>query len=109
MALRTLPPRLKPAQQARVKPADTAGGAAKSHYQSAAHASWARAVKTRDGYRCVMCGATGPRLIADHIVEIKDGGAALDITNGETLCLSCHNKKTADSRRARSTASPLGG
>ncbi|XWX53355.1 HNH endonuclease [Methylosinus sporium] len=101
MALRTIPPRLKPAQQSRAKRIDTAGGANKAHYQSAAHDAWAKAVKDRDGHRCVKCGAAGPRLTADHIIEVKDGGAKLDVANGQTICLPCSNTKTAQARRER--------
>jgi 5-methylcytosine-specific restriction enzyme A len=41
------------------------------------------------------------RLIADHIIEIDDGGAPLDFNNGMTLCVACHNKKTAQAAQAR--------
>jgi len=45
---------------------------------------------------CVMCMRAG-RLkaaeIADHIVPIRDGGARLCVTNLQSLCRSCHNKK----------------
>lgn len=33
--------------------------------------------------------------IADHIVPIKNGGEKYDIDNLQSLCLSCHNKKTS--------------
>ena len=62
------------------------------------------AVKHRDGFTCQTCGARDVRLLADHIIEIDDGGAPLDVTNGMTLCIACHNKKTtqaAQSRRGR--------
>lgn len=64
---------------------------------------WADAVKRRDGYACRDCGATGPgvRLVADHVVEIEDGGAMLDPSNGMTRCLPCHNRKTARARADR--------
>ena len=31
---------------------------------------------------------------ADHIIPIKQGGAALDINNLQSLCGSCHGKKS---------------
>ena len=31
---------------------------------------------------------------ADHIIPIKQGGAALDITNLQSLCISCHGRKS---------------
>jgi 5-methylcytosine-specific restriction endonuclease McrA len=39
--------------------------------------------------------------LVDHITEIKDGGAALDIANLQSVCQSCHNKKTAAQRAKR--------
>lgn len=95
MALRSLPWRVKqPAP--RIKAPDTAGGRNASHYQSEAHRKWAAAVKHRDRWTCQKCGATGRdvRLVADHIVEINDGGDPLNIANGTTLCQPCHNRKT---------------
>jgi 5-methylcytosine-specific restriction protein A len=103
MALRTLPSRLKPATQARASFRKTEGGKNAAHYQTEEHRKWRLAVLKRDGFACVKCGATGRgvRLIADHIVEIEDGGALLDPANGQTLCLACSNRKTAASRGAR--------
>lgn len=52
---------------------------------------WKRAVLARDG-KCVWCGSV-EKLEADHIkrwsthVELR-----LEITNGRTLCMKCHNK-----------------
>lgn len=95
--LKTLTPRLAPARQTRAAFQDTAGGAARVFYKSDAFRQWAGAVKARDGYTCQGCGAQGRgvRLIADHIKELKDGGAALDVANGKTLCQPCHNRKSA--------------
>jgi len=103
MTLRALPPRLKPANQARASFAKTEGGKNAAHYQTDEHRKWRLAVVTRDGFTCVKCGATGygVRLIADHVFEIEDGGAPLDPDNGQTLCLPCANSKTALARRAR--------
>ena len=53
------------------------------------------------GYRCVKCNAQPRRLFVDHIVELKDGGSALDQGNLEPLCGSCHTAKTARERAAR--------
>jgi 5-methylcytosine-specific restriction endonuclease McrA len=58
-------------------------------------------VKQRDGFACQNCGARDMRLIADHIVEIDDGGERLDVRNGMTLCVACHNRKTAAARADR--------
>ena len=53
---------------------------------------------------CEMCFAKGritPAVIVDHKVEIKDGGAPLDSENLQSVCHSCHNKKTAAERVKR--------
>ena len=53
---------------------------------------WARtrrAVFTRDGYRCRLCGAPG-RLECHHVVPLHRGGAQYDPDNCETLCRGCH-------------------
>lgn len=49
----------------------------------------------RDGFRCVQCGAHG-RLEVDHIKRIKppDFVGAYDLENLQTLCVSCHSRKT---------------
>jgi hypothetical protein len=51
-------------------------------------------VLKRDGHKCVICGATGTKLDAHHIIERRlfdDGGYYLD--NGATLCdPDCHMK-----------------
>lgn len=41
------------------------------------------------------------RLIADHIIEIRDGGARLDKSNIKLVCFSCHSLKTARERANR--------
>lgn len=46
----------------------------------------------RDNYQCVICGATD-NLEIDHIIAVCNGGKR-SIANGQTLCVSCHDKKT---------------
>lgn len=70
-------------------------------YLSADFKAWARAVKDRAGWKCQNCGRTGVRMFADHIVEVRDGGAKLDPRNGQCLCGSCHSAKTAAVRANR--------
>jgi 5-methylcytosine-specific restriction protein A len=79
----------------------TEGGKHAAHYQTKEHDAWAKAVKERDRYTCQDCGATGVTLVADHVIEIEDGGARLSLANGLTRCLPCHNRKTAMARRQR--------
>jgi 5-methylcytosine-specific restriction protein A len=102
MAIRTLPWRIK-TPSPRIKTPDTAGGRNVRHYQSNKHQLWALGVKRRDNFTCQKCGASGRdvRLVADHIIEIDDGGAPLEVKNGMTLCIACHNRKTAASRADR--------
>ena len=67
----------------------------------------ASAIKRQRGYRCEVCQAdmSDKRrfLIADHIVERKDGGSDLDPLNVQCMCISCHNRKTSRAKASRST------
>ena len=59
------------------------------------------AAKRRDGLRCVQCGARG-RLEVDHVQPVRSHPElAFDLDNLQTLCASCHSRKT----RNRSPAS----
>ena len=70
-------------------------------YLTPEHRAWAKAVIRRDGFRCRMCGRTDGRMVADHVVEVKDGGAALDIDNGQCLCVACNTRKGLAARQER--------
>ncbi len=80
---------------------------------TAEHRAWRTAVLQRAGYRCeaveqgARCTRSAPthRLYADHITERKDGGAALDVVNGQCLCARHHSLKTSR-ERARRMARP---
>ena len=53
---------------------------------------------------CVECmkqGIVRRGEIVDHIKEINDGGEKLADSNLQTLCRTCHNRKTALERRKR--------
>jgi 5-methylcytosine-specific restriction protein A len=73
------------------------------------HKAWRAAVLSRAGHRCewvehgVRCERSAPqhRLVADHVTERKDGGAALDVANGRCLCPSHHGLKTFRERAKR--------
>ena len=59
---------------------------------------------TRDAWTCRQCGrvCSGYREAhADHIVAISDGGGRYDLANGQTLCQSCHGRKSAQELWAR--------
>jgi 5-methylcytosine-specific restriction enzyme A len=50
--------------------------------------------KRRDGWQCVQCGAKG-RLEVDHIKPVRTNPElAYDLNNLQTLCVSCHTRKT---------------
>lgn len=57
---------------------------------------WSKQVRERDDYTCKICGKTkddGYNLVAHHLDSYdthKD--LRLDLDNGVTLCVSCHNK-----------------
>ena len=59
------------------------------------------------GRRCEECGKThdadgrSVRIYADHIAELRDGGAPLDPKNVRLLDAKCHGKKTARERAKR--------
>lgn len=68
---------------------------------------WRTSVFVRDNYSCVHCGVHGGTLHVDHIVPfskilksnniqtLEDSEKCLelwDISNGRTLCISCHRK-----------------
>ncbi|WP_442861897.1 HNH endonuclease [Burkholderia sp. WTPI3] len=70
-----------------------------------------RAAYLRSHPLCLQCSSRGLTVAArvvDHIVPIKDGGARLDWVNLQSLCTSCHNRKTATetAQRARRPTTP---
>ncbi len=81
------------------------------HYNTPEHRAWALAVKRRAGWRCEhvengeRCRNRHPTsvMIADHKIEIKDGGAKLDPGNGQCLC-NAHNTRKGLQARARRLA-----
>lgn len=70
-----------------------------------------RAMFLRGHPLCCACGSKGLLVAArvvDHVRPIKDGGARFDVSNLQSLCVSCHNRKTARESAGRSVA-PQGG
>ncbi|TPN34783.1 HNH endonuclease signature motif containing protein [Mesorhizobium sp. B1-1-6] len=72
------------------------------------HRAWRDQVLRRANHRCEAiddgrrCATSAPsRLFADHIIERKDGGAPLDVANGQCLCGKHHTLKTAAARAGR--------
>ena len=67
-------------------------------YRSA-HAAWTKA--RQGGLWCCICGGT-KRLVLDHRVERKDGGADFPpYEEADWYCAGCHNRKTAEARAKR--------
>ncbi len=67
-------------------------------------------VMLRDRYTCRLCGVRrrARELDVDHIVEIARGGAALEYSNLQTVCRTCHRAKTRRFLEARSGDRPDG-
>lgn len=74
---------------------------AQPFYQTAEWKQLVAGLIKQRGRRCEECGAAGCRIYADHVVEIKDGGARLDGRNVKLLCATCHGQKTERRRRER--------
>lgn len=99
-------PRLGTAKTRRIA---TPPKVAQSFYSTPEYQAWREAVIARAGRQCEAlidgkrCWKAEPhnRMFADHIVEIKDGGARLDPSNGRCLCGAHHSAKTAEVRGAR--------
>jgi 5-methylcytosine-specific restriction protein A len=96
--LTTLGLRLTPLDTRRVKPAPKAVA---PFYTTPQYRVWREEVIRRAQGRCQECRREASRLFADHIVEVKDGGAPYDLANGVGLCGSCHTRKTARVRVER--------
>lgn len=96
--LTTMPPRLARARQSIAKPIPKVKD---SIYSTPEFREWRRIVVSRAGNRCEQCGSDSGRMYADHIVELKDGGAPFDPSNGQCLCATHHGLKTAQEKRAR--------
>jgi 5-methylcytosine-specific restriction endonuclease McrA len=50
-----------------------------------------RAWFIRSNPLCGLCGDVAQ--IVDHILPIEQGGGTMDVSNLQSLCKSCHNKK----------------
>jgi len=69
------------------QPRKPRGGKSRNTFQ---YREWKKSILLRDGNKCVRCKSKN-RLDAHHIISwIDDENLRLDISNGETLCRSCH-------------------
>ena len=53
---------------------------------------------------CRSCGKLGLVVAAtdaDHIIPLSQGGAKYDLDNTQSLCHSCHSRKTATETRVK--------
>ena len=78
-------------------------------YHSEEHKRWREQVLVNADFRCQWienanrCNKAAPqhRLFADHIKELRDGGAPFDPANGQCLCGAHHTRKTVQARADR--------
>lgn len=69
----------------------TNGYLVKKTRNSLEYKKWIGKIKARDGHRCQGCGCIDGPLHAHHIVPMaEDLSKALDLDNGVTLCVPCH-------------------
>ena len=74
--------------------------AALPYYHDPRWIALVKAIKAHRGNVCERCGGDH-RVLGDHIIELKDGGALLDPGNVELLCQRCHARKTEKAKAAR--------
>lgn len=65
--------------------------------------NWRRKVLDRDKYRCIKCNSK-KNLHCDHIVSWKESvELRFKVSNGQTLCRSCHLKKSIEHGEVKGT------
>lgn len=99
--LRTIRPRLQAVEPRRVAPPPKV---ADSFYTSPEWRALRASIVKQRGWRCQKCGRTHGQIYADHIEELKDGGAPLDPANVQLLCHPCHQSKSAAEKKRREAA-----
>ena len=53
---------------------------------------WSKCVRTRDGNKCQLCGATGGVMHAHHFIGRRKAQTKYLLENGICLCFVCHNE-----------------
>lgn len=72
----------------------------------AEYRDWRKTVFARDDYTCLWCGKRGVELNADHIKPFAlYPELRLEISNGRTLCVPCH--ETTDTYKGRTNSYQL--
>lgn len=65
------------------------------------HPGWRRAVKQRDGNKCVLCGSI-ERIEVDHVKRYRLLPELMYcVDNGRCLCRECHKKTPTYGGKAR--------
>jgi len=74
----------------------------RAHYTSKNWRAKRERILVRDSFRCASCGviATGQAAHVDHVRPLEEGGTDAD-ENLQTLCASCHGRKTIAEQRRR--------
>lgn len=85
---------------------DRSRGTAAERGYDAGHRKWRAAILARDPI-CKACHRERSTF-ADHIVPLNQGGAKLDLANGQGLCSHCHQVKRGQERHQH-RAPPRGG
>lgn len=77
------------------------GSAIRDYYNTKEYSDWRLSVFTRDNFTCLECGSKASgTLNAHHILPKRDHPELIfDISNGITLCKTCHNKTYHDEYR----------
>jgi 5-methylcytosine-specific restriction endonuclease McrA len=72
------------------------------HYLTADWRAKRERILVRDSFTCAVCHRVigGKAAHVDHILPLDDGGTD-DDANLQTLCSSCHGRKTRAEQRAR--------
>jgi hypothetical protein len=71
---------------------------------STKYANWRNEVFKRDEYICQDCGTVGGELNADHIKPFAFfPESRFDVSNGRTLCVTCHRSTPTYGGRCRDT------
>lgn len=93
-------PRWRPPHQRGLRPAKE-----RAHYISADWIARRQRILVRDAFICRSCGVVchGKDAHVDHIVPLEDGGDDHS-SNLQTLCASCHGRKTRGEQLAKGFA-----
>ena len=80
----------------------------KTGYWSVAYKRWRKKVFERDNYRCQWCAKRGKQYVqADHIFSFsRFPKKRFLVSNGRTLCISCHKIRTVIQRKAMYETNP---